>query len=526
MRDSHHYIQDFIPQFRHPQIEFNFQRFHYEQNEILTQSSFLLYIFIQMVLIMTEFTNHNLYHTDLIIICSRVIIIMITLIGWWFCSERYQSYRRFVILLTLNLISFMLIALSTLVTSQYQHHHQLQDSNYLFSWGPWSLSDSYLFLVICFNCSGLLFADATNTSAIHIFLVLIFPFLFFFNRHPSSIPAPLRLICLPVLHVIEMVFIQRIEYENRDRYIGQIERGYLLLSQDKLISSILPSHISEALKVCEQRKRKIMSPAAISADASAEEEEPSPLAAYYEDVTIMFCSIVDFSSQSSLIHPHDTINLSLHLISAMDRIVEQTGAYKVENIGDTFMACAGCPKEVPSSPSSCFPSSLSLSYLLLLLTRRRTMPSSSAGPPLLSYKPQRFLSHLLRSSLSSPSVTSLLQTPTGGPVEVARWLLSLLEDRHPHRSSLPFSFLPPSLAPLILLLGAVTGGIVGTKSYSYHLFGDAVNTASRMCSHSSPGKILLSSTAELAMRSNHPGPPILLSSLATSSHSRRDLFVA
>lgn len=54
-------------------------------------------------------------------------------------------------------------------------------------------------------------------------------------------------------------------------------------------------------------------------------------------------------------------------------------------------------------------------------------------------------------------------------------------------------------------VGAVTAGIVGTKSYSYHLFGDAVNTASRMCSCSSPGKISLSPSAEETMRLNHPG---------------------
>ena len=27
-----------------------------------------------------------------------------------------------------------------------------------------------------------------------------------------------------------------------------------------------------------------------------------------------------------------------------------------------------------------------------------------------------------------------------------------------------------------LLVGAVTAGVIGTKTYSYHLFGDAVNT--------------------------------------------------
>jgi class 3 adenylate cyclase len=465
MRRNDRYIQDFIPRFRNSRVESNFQHFHYQQNEILNQTSFLLYIFIQLVLIMTEFTNHNLYHTDLIVICGRVIIIFITLLGWWFTSERYQSYRRFVLLFTFNSISFMLIIISTLVTSQYQHHHHLHDSNYLYSWGPWSLSDSYIFLIICFNCSGLLFSDATTTSGIHILLVLLFPFLLFFNRHPSEIPAPLRLLCLPVLHVIEVVFTQKIEYQNRDRYIGQIERGHLLVSQDHLISSILPSHISKALKSSEE-------------GMTAGEDSP-PLAAYYENVTIMFCSIVDFSSQSSLIHPHDTINLSHHLISAMDRIVEQTGAYKVENIGDTFMACAGCPSQVHPTPTP---------------------------QPLLTQLPDQrpCLRHLQDRNCDHPS-------RRGIPLEMARWILGFPQDWHSHRFA-PF-FASRRDSSGVGAVGAVTGGIVGTKSYSYHLFGDVVNTASRMCSHSVPGKILFSSSTEEAMRSNHPGHSPLSSNL-------------
>lgn len=324
------YVSDFIPKFVNDETEIKFQQFNEIQYEGCLRATFLFYIFLQLILMLTEYFNDNLSNSALIIVLCRVSIIFIVLNGWWFTSANYLPYRRFVILLTLNCVSFMLLLLYTLVSYDYYLHRTVQESPYLYFWGSWSLSDSYLFLILCFNSSGLLLSDASTTSLVHILMVSVLPFVFFFHGRYSDLHAPLRILFLPILHAVEMMYVQTIEIENRDRYMDQIERGHLLLCQDQLISSILPPEISEALK-------------------SSETNGISEMAAYYREVTILFCYIVDFSSHSSMIHPHDTVQLCLQIVSTFDQIVEQTGAYKVENIGDTYMACAGCPTEVRNS---------------------------------------------------------------------------------------------------------------------------------------------------------------------------------
>ena len=63
--------------------------------------------------------------------------------------------------------------------------------------------------------------------------------------------------------------------------------------------------------------------------------------------------------------------------------------------------------------------------------------------------------------------------------------------------------------------GSAIAGIVGHKTFQYDLCGDAVNTAARMCSYSSPGHVHISEAVTRAARTSNAVP------LATPPHGRR-----
>ena len=52
-----------------------------------------------------------------------------------------------------------------------------------------------------------------------------------------------------------------------------------------------------------------------------------------------------------------------------------------------------------------------------------------------------------------------------------------------------------------MVLGAVlVAGVIGSKKMHYDIWGEAVNTASRMESHSLPGRIQVTATVEARLR--------------------------
>ncbi|GAU91845.1 hypothetical protein RvY_04024 [Ramazzottius varieornatus] len=154
----------------------------------------------------------------------------------------------------------------------------------------------------------------------------------------------------------------------------------------------------------------------------------------YDQVTVFFSDIVEFTVLSSTSTPLQIVDTLNKLYTIMDRRIELYDVYKVETIGDAYLCVSGLPERNGNKHS----------------------------------------------------------------YEVASMSLELIVDvaqiRLPHK---------PDYA-LKMRIGLHTGpcaaGIIGTKMPRYCVFGDTVNTASRMESHGEPLRVHITTTTHDALR--------------------------
>lgn len=71
--------------------------------------------------------------------------------------------------------------------------------------------------------------------------------------------------------------------------------------------------------------------------------QPSPIAEMYPDTTVMFADIAGFTQWSSTRQPTQVFHLLESLYAVFDEIAKQRGVFKVETIGDCYLAVVGLP---------------------------------------------------------------------------------------------------------------------------------------------------------------------------------------
>ncbi|CAB9501130.1 Receptor-type guanylate cyclase gcy [Seminavis robusta] len=166
--------------------------------------------------------------------------------------------------------------------------------------------------------------------------------------------------------------------------------------------------------------------------------QDSPIADLYPDCTVLFADIVGFTAWSSTRDPSQVFVLLETLYGAFDAIAKRRRVFKVETIGDCYVAVAGLPMA------------------------RRDHALAMA----------RFANDLM---FKSNEVFHLLEVTLG-----------------PGTSSLNMR--------LGLHSGPVTAGVLRGEKGRFQLFGDTVNTAARMESTARPGKVQASqATADLLL---------------------------
>jgi adenylate cyclase len=169
---------------------------------------------------------------------------------------------------------------------------------------------------------------------------------------------------------------------------------------DNLLLNILPGAVVERLKNGE-----------------------TTIADYYDNVSIMFVDIVDFTPLSARLTAQETVELLSLVFTQFDSIVEKYGVEKMKTIGDGYYVASGVPVKRED-------------HAKVLVEVALEMLSSIQGA----------------------------EFPNGRDLEIRIGIDS----------------------------GPVIAGVIGEKKFQYDLWGDTVNTASRMESYGEPGRIHIS----------------------------------
>ncbi len=187
---------------------------------------------------------------------------------------------------------------------------------------------------------------------------------------------------------------------NHERNEAQAALRLEKEKSEQLLLNILPSAIADKLK-----------------------EEQGCIADRFDEATILFADITDFTGLSSQVSPTQLVNFLNEIFSLFDRLVDKYQLEKIKTIGDAYMVVGGIP--TPRFDHAEAIADIALEMQAAIQQFRRT-----------DYQ--------------------LLNIRIG------------------------------------INTGPVVAGVIGLKKFSYDLWGDAVNIASRMESHGIPGQIQVS----------------------------------
>jgi guanylate cyclase len=75
------------------------------------------------------------------------------------------------------------------------------------------------------------------------------------------------------------------------------------------------------------------------------QSDPNAIADHFDDASILFADVVDFTPLSDRLDAREVVALLDRLFTSFDELVDRYGVEKIKTIGDSYMAAAGVPRE-------------------------------------------------------------------------------------------------------------------------------------------------------------------------------------
>lgn len=195
----------------------------------------------------------------------------------------------------------------------------------------------------------------------------------------------------------KLLFYEGTVQDITERKQTEAELHQQRLQTERLLLNVLPQSIAERLKRSQET-----------------------IADSFDQVTVMFADVVNFTPLAARISPTTLVNLLNQIFSNFDQLAEQYGLEKIKTIGDAYLVAAGVPIPRPDH-------AFAVAEMALAMQQTITQFKSDLGEPF-----------QLRIGINT---------------------------------------------------GSIVAGVIGKKKFTYDLWGNAVNLASRMQTQADPGTI-------------------------------------
>lgn len=207
-------------------------------------------------------------------------------------------------------------------------------------------------------------------------------------------------------------------YENMEKLvtIRTEQLAHEMEKTDSLLLNILPKEVASELKNFGKATPK-----------------------YYQNATVMFCDIIDFTKRAEKLNAVEIINELDQCFKTFDEIISRHGIEKIKTIGDAYLCVGGIPTE----------------------NKDHAVNTVSAA------------------------------------IEIQQWMNNEFEERS--KSGKDYFRLRIGIHS-----GPVVAGVVGNLKFAYDIWGDTVNTASRMEQNSEGGKVNVSDSVYEAVHYKFP----------------------